>query len=153
MSKEDYRSWSWRKGKLFLAPIEKSVLVKFCIYSAHDVLFLLFVLSNQHFVTNFKFNFVLCVIQSYKGWQKSCWNMFVNFKSVDHFLKLIIIPFHANSRVTNIKGKLQISLLVRKASRKRFLRNERKNSRLTYISEANHASHWFINSRITLAFL
>ena len=44
--------------------------------------------------------------------------MFVNFKSVDHFLKLIIIPFHANSRVTNIKGKLQISLLVRKASRK-----------------------------------
>ena len=44
--------------------------------------------------------------------------MFVNFKSVDHFLKLIIIPFHANSRVTNIKGKLKISLLVRKASRK-----------------------------------
>ena len=29
-----------------------------------SVLLLLFVLSNQHFVTHLKFNFVLCIIQN-----------------------------------------------------------------------------------------
>ena len=49
------------------------------------VLLPLFVLSNQHFVTHFKFNFVLYIIQNLR-WQKNCRNMFL--KSVVHFLKL-----------------------------------------------------------------
>ena len=30
----------------------------------HTLFYLLFVLSNQRFVTHFKFNFVLCIIQN-----------------------------------------------------------------------------------------
>ena len=50
------------------------------------IMLLLFVLSNQHFVTHFKFNFALCVIQNWR-WQNNCRNMFL--KSFVRFLKFV----------------------------------------------------------------
>ena len=47
------------------------------MWNAYIVLtLLLFVLSNQHFVTHFKFNFLLCIIQNWR-WHKNCRNMFL----------------------------------------------------------------------------
>ena len=42
-------------------------------------------ICNSPFVTHFKFNFGLNIIQNWR-WQKNCWNMFLNLKSVIHFL-------------------------------------------------------------------
>ena len=52
--------------------------------NAYIVLLLFFALSNQHFVTHLKFNFVLCIIQNWR-WRRSCWIMFFNFNSVVSF--------------------------------------------------------------------
>ena len=49
-----------------------------------------FALSNQHFVTHFKFNFVLCIIQHWR-WQKNCRDMFL--RSVIHFLEFVTYLF------------------------------------------------------------
>ena len=57
------------------------------LVNAYVVLLLSFVLSSQHFVVHFKFNFVLCIIQIWR-WQKNFQNMFFKFKSVIHFLRI-----------------------------------------------------------------
>ena len=66
------------------------------------VLFLLFVLANQHWFIHLEFNFVLCIKQNWR-WQKNCRNMF--FKSVVYFPKFVTYlllsrPIHTTIKLT-----------------------------------------------------
>ena len=78
------KDWSYSNlmGETYTQSPTLSCWFKTFLVNAYIVLWLLFVLSNQHFVTLFKFNFVLCITQNWR-WQKNCRNMLL--KSVVHF--------------------------------------------------------------------
>ena len=63
------------------------IVTLFCFYC---------VLSNEHFVIHFKFNFVFCINQNWR-WKRNCQNMFL--KIVEHFLQFLQVAMDNNSQL------------------------------------------------------